>query len=109
MVKRRSPVAPRLNCWEFTGCGRGPGGEHVTRLGLCPAAAESTADGTNGGVNGGRVCWTIAGTYCGGRLQGTYAAKMETCLRCEFCQHVLSEESRVPPAAGGRGARSRSR
>lgn len=91
----------RQNCWDFTDCGRGPGGRHVAQLGLCPAAAEVSADGSNGGINGGRVCWTIAGTYCYGRLQGTYAAKLETCLRCEFCQRVLSEESGGPKGAKG--------
>ena len=79
----------KLNCWEFTNCGRGPGAELV-----CPAAAEAGADG----VNGGRSCWTIAGTSCGGRLQGTFAAKIETCLKCEFCQQVLAEEQRAPGA-----------
>jgi hypothetical protein len=88
----------KLNCWEFTNCGRGPGTETV-----CPAAAETGADGVNGGVNGGRSCWTIAGTSCGGRLQGTFAAKVETCLKCEFCQQVLAEEQKE------RGAKPRKR
>jgi hypothetical protein len=53
---------------------------------------DARADGINGGKNGGRVCWAIAGTLCGGRQQGTYAVKLETCLRCDFCQMVLKEE-----------------
>jgi hypothetical protein len=77
----------KLNCWDFKQCGRGPGNEPV-----CPAATDAQADGINGGANGGRVCWAIAGTLCGGRQQGTYAVKLETCLRCDFCQTVLREE-----------------
>jgi hypothetical protein len=83
--------ARKLNCWEFTGCGRGPSRNDA---GTCPVATETTADGINGGENGGRSCWTIAGTFCGGRLQGTYAIKIDTCLKCEFCQKVLDEEQR---------------
>jgi hypothetical protein len=81
------PAASKLNCWEFKKCGRGPGSEPS-----CPAATDTRADGINGGMSGGRVCWAIAGTLCGGRQQGTYAVKLETCLRCDFCQVVLREE-----------------
>ncbi len=80
-----------LNCWEFTRCGRGPGSELV-----CPAATETRADGVNRGRNGGRVCWAVAGTLCGGRQQGTYAVKLETCLRCDFCRTVMCEEQIEP-------------
>ncbi len=100
--KRRSPPAPRkLNCWEYKKCGRGPGNEPK-----CPAATDVQADGINGGIRGGRVCWAIAGTMCGGRQQGTYAVNIETCLRCDFCQMVLREEQAetcedfVPPRPG---------
>ena len=80
-----------LNCWEFKRCGRGPGSELV-----CPAVTETKADGVNRGTNGGRVCWAIAGTLCGGRQQGKYAVKIVTCLRCDFCQSVLNEEHAEP-------------
>ena len=85
VTRKRKPRS--LNCWEFKNCGRGPGSELV-----CPAVIETRADGVNRGTNGGRVCWAIAGTLCGGRQQGTYAVKLETCLRCDFCQMVLKEE-----------------
>ncbi len=97
-VLRKRRQARKLNCWDFTGCGRGPEGPAI---GTCPAASETSADGVNRGVNGGRSCWTIAGTFCEGRLQGTYAAKLDTCLRCEFCRKVLEEEQRE------RGSRKR--
>jgi hypothetical protein len=62
-------------------------------LGGCPAATAVAADGVNGGKNGGRVCWAIAGTLCGGRVRGTAAAKLQCCLTCGFAQVVLSEEN----------------
>jgi hypothetical protein len=54
---------PKLNCWEFEKCGRQPGGIKVKELGVCPAATEKRAHGINGGINGGRACWAIAGTF----------------------------------------------
>lgn len=85
-------VARKQNCWEFKGCGREPGGSKIQELGVCPAASEKRADGTHGGTNGGRACWAVAGTLCGGQVQGTFAAKMGNCLRCSFYQHVAQTE-----------------
>jgi hypothetical protein len=88
---------PRLNCWEFKKCGRQPGGAKVAELGVCPAATEDRVSGVNGGVNGGRVCWYIAGTLCGGQVQGTFASKLSNCMQCEFYQSAIKEEG--PDAA----------
>ncbi len=82
----------KRNCWEFRGCGREPGGSAVDELGPCPAATETSANGLNGGLNGGRICWSIAGTLCGGKVQGTAAAKMPTCLDCPFFKTVTVDE-----------------
>lgn len=82
----------KLNCWEFKKCGREPGGIRVTELGICPAAIEILTDGANSGKNGGRACWAISGTFCNGKVQGTYAAKIGNCLNCEFYQRVQREE-----------------
>jgi signal transduction histidine kinase len=76
------------NCWEMKKCGREPGGAHVQEFGACPATTEQRVDGVNGGKNGGRTCWAIAGTMCSGTVQGTYAAKMATCQSCEFFKSV---------------------
>lgn len=81
-----------LNCWEFKKCGRQPDGEKVVELGVCPAAAAKSLDGIHRGDNGGRACWIIAGTFCGGKVQGTFAAKHENCANCEFFKQVLVEE-----------------
>lgn len=82
----------KLNCWEFKKCGRYPEGEKVAELGVCPVAVAASANGTNYGKNGGRVCWAIAGTLCGGNVQGTFAQKVGNCIRCEFFKKVAWEE-----------------
>jgi hypothetical protein len=81
-----------VNCWEFKKCGREPGGIKVAELGICPASTESLTDGVNHGKKGGRACWAISGTMCGGKVQGTYAVKIGNCLNCEFYQTVQREE-----------------
>jgi hypothetical protein len=81
-----------INCWEFKKCGREADGDQVELLGVCPAAIEDRVDGANGGVNGGRVCWAIAGTLCKGEVQGSYALKLRNCIQCDFYKLVLEEE-----------------
>jgi len=82
----------KLNCWEYKKCGREPGGVKVHELGTCPAATEKKTDGINNGKNGGRACWAISGTLCGGKVQGEFAMKLLNCLTCEFYQLVGMEE-----------------
>ncbi|MGA9594848.1 MAG: hypothetical protein WBV06_01715 [Acidimicrobiia bacterium] len=82
----------KKNCWEFKRCGREPGGSKARELGVCAAAVETRCDGINGGSNGGRACWALAGTLCGGVVQGTFAAKVANCLKCEFYRAVQGEE-----------------
>ncbi|MGE5558099.1 MAG: two-CW domain-containing protein [Bacillota bacterium] len=85
----------RINCWEYKKCGRQPGGEKVKELGVCPAAADESCHDMNGGKNGGRICWAIAGTLCGGIIQGSMAEKEVTCLACEFFRKVKDEEGLI--------------
>jgi hypothetical protein len=82
----------KMNRWEFMRCGRQPGGNKVAQLGVCRAAIASDAHGLNGGLNGGRVCWVVRGTLCGGTVQRTFAAKMSRCTSCEFYKLVKEEE-----------------
>ena len=90
--KESEKYLTKLNCWEFKNCGREPGGKRVADMGICPGAVETQADGVNSGKNGGRACWAISGTLCGGKVQGTYAAKIGNCLNCGFYQKVQREE-----------------
>ena len=80
------------NCWDFKKCGREQGGANVASLGVCPASKETRANGLNRGTNGGRACWAIGGTLCGGKVQGSFASKLGNCSKCEFYQMVANEE-----------------
>ncbi len=80
------------NCWEFMDCGRTPGGPKAEEMGVCQAATDESVDGINGGAKGGRVCWAVAGTFCGGDVQGEFAGKMDNCIRCDFYHVVAGEQ-----------------
>jgi len=64
----------------------------VAELGICPAATDTSHNGKNSGKNGGRYCWKVAGTFCGGKVQGSSAAKLGTCIACDFFKLVSKEE-----------------
>lgn len=82
----------KLNCWEFKNCGRQPGGKKTEDLGVCPAAIDERLHGVHGGKNAGRACWVLAGTMCGGLVQGTFAQKYKNCEVCDFYREVKKEE-----------------
>jgi hypothetical protein len=82
----------RLNCWEFMKCERQPGGLLVNERGVCPAATDASHDGTNGGKNAGRYCWKVAGTLCGGKAEGTFAAMIRNCGSCCHFYHKVKME-----------------
>jgi len=82
----------RLNCWEYQRCGREPGGVRSSR-GVCPAATSDALDGTHHGSNGGRSCWVVTDTLCGGRISGVHAEKQCECRKCSFMKRVEVEES----------------
>ncbi len=85
----------KFNCWEYLKCGREPGGEKIAEFGVCPAAKDSSFDGLNRGKNGGRICWAVAGTFCGGKVQGTFAEKRKSCINCEFYKSVRKEQGKT--------------
>lgn len=82
----------KVNCWEFKKCGREPGGKNARELGICPASVYDKLDGVHGGKNAGRVCWVVAGTMCGGEVEGSFAKKYKDCRECDFYQLVKKEE-----------------
>jgi len=82
----------RLNCWQLKKCGREPGGTKAAESGVCPSATAHAFDGVNSGTNGGRICWFVAGTFCGGEVQGTFAQKIDTCKSCEVYHRIRREE-----------------
>jgi two-component system NtrC family sensor kinase len=66
----------KVKCWEYMKCGR----DKDATL-KCPAFPDF-----------GRICWVVAGTFCEGRVQGTFAQKYEDCKKCEFYQKVKNKE-----------------
>jgi len=58
-------------CWDLMACGRQGGGPQVSELGVCPAYPDH-----------GHSCWIVAGTFCRGEVQGTFAAKHAGCSAC---------------------------
>ncbi len=63
-------------CWEFMKCEKDANGGVQ-----CPASP-----------NFGRVCWAVAGTFCQGTVQGTFAQKYDDCKKCEFYNKALKKE-----------------
>lgn len=59
-----------MNCWEMKNCGRDKSND-------CPAYPDN-----------GQECWKVAGTMCGGQVQGTYAQKLANCMECEVYKKV---------------------
>lgn len=66
----------KVQCWEYMKCGR----ERDATL-KCPAYPHF-----------GRICWVVAGTYCEGKVQGTFAQKFEDCRKCEFYRKRIRKE-----------------
>jgi hypothetical protein len=88
----RFNIMAKINCWEFKGCERQAGGKKAEELGICPATTDERLAGVHGGKNAGRACWVLAGTMCGGKVQGTFAQKYDNCESCEFFKAVREEE-----------------
>jgi signal transduction histidine kinase len=65
----------KIKCWEFTKCGV-ENAEGAAQM-MCPAYP-----------NYGRICWSIAGTFCGKKVNGAIAQKIGNCKKCQFYQHV---------------------
>lgn len=85
-------MAEKKNCWEMKQCGREPGGSREKDLGACPASTASACDGLNSGRNGGRICWAVTGTLCGGRIQGSCAQKRLSCVSCLVFETIRKDE-----------------
>jgi len=71
------------NCWEFKKCGREPGGAIAEQLGICPTTVAEFANGLNGGINGGRICWAINWKSVDDKV---------ACMNCDFFCLLEGEE-----------------
>ncbi|MFC1746205.1 two-CW domain-containing protein, partial [Candidatus Riflebacteria bacterium] len=66
-------MAGDMNCWEYKNCGREEGGAKAEELGVCPAYPDH-----------GQDCAQVAGTFCGGVVQGGSKDKIANCIVCDF-------------------------
>lgn len=62
-----------MNCWDYMKCGFEKGGKNTQDRGVCPAFPDH-----------GNTCARVAGTLCGGTVQGIFAVKLLSCLKCAF-------------------------
>jgi len=74
------------NCWDFMACGYGPDSTSP-----CVVVSDQDSEGTNGGTNGGRLCWSVGGTLSGER-ELAEGARTGNCLVCPFFHLVKSQE-----------------
>jgi hypothetical protein len=72
-------------------CGREIGGDRAVELGICPVSSEFSADGLNGGVNGGRICWIMDKNGCNNKVM----QRADFCFQCEFRYRVMNEEGLI--------------
>jgi CheY-like chemotaxis protein len=82
----------KVNCWEFKHCGRAFGEKNALELGVCPASMDIKFNGVHSGLNAGRACWYVAGTFCEGEIRGTFAQQIRNCEKCDFHDQVKKEE-----------------
>lgn len=73
-------------------CGRGPNGDKKDKCSVCPVTTEILADGLNGGVNGGRMCWVIVDNCPGDENDSSRTQEKSFCFQCEFRYKVMAEE-----------------
>jgi hypothetical protein len=82
----------KANCWDYMKCGKGPGGDKAETCGTCPIATETLADGLNGGINGGRICWIVVENKCVEEVKCSSLHRKSSCFSCEFRYKVMVEE-----------------
>lgn len=82
----------KTNCWEFNHCGRELGGDKAGLLGVCQSVTYTAFNGTNNGFNGGRYCWSIAGTKKATPKTCAQQPPNDNCDNCHFFQTVQQEE-----------------
>jgi signal transduction histidine kinase len=65
----------KIKCWEYMKCGieKTEGAANMR----CPAYPDY-----------GRICWSVAGTFCGKKVSGAIAQKIGNCKKCEFYKQV---------------------
>lgn len=76
-IEKWSPLSngfETIKCWEIKDC----------RKEECPAYNDKNCR-----------CWLKVGTLCGGKVQGEFATKYNTCLECEVFKTISEEPLRL--------------
>ena len=71
-----------MNCWEYKQCGREKDGVHAKKKGVCSAYPDH-----------GKECARVAGTLCGGKVQGEFVMRFLSCVKCDFYQSEHYDKS----------------
>ncbi|MBF0284499.1 MAG: hypothetical protein HQL51_08580 [Magnetococcales bacterium] len=90
--------SPPLNCWDYFQCQREIGNPHRADS-VCSVSLTAAHNGKNGGVNAGRYCWRVEGSFCETKLRaaapedprGSFHFKEEHCAKCSFHKQVMEE------------------
>lgn len=85
-----------LNCWEFHQCGRDVFTPRRVDS-VCPVSITTCHHGRNKGINAGRCCWMVGGTFSPSRFhpdreRGSMPFKETHCKGCAFRRLVESEQ-----------------
>ncbi len=72
-----------VTCWEMKNC-------PSERRDACPAFPDQ-----------GNACWTVTGTQCGGREQGSYHEKIANCRKCDVFNAAHDHSAASPATATG--------
>ncbi len=91
MQKQDQDAKSKPNCWDVMGCSRGIGDDTPCVGDACRAATETLVDGVNGGHNGGRACWAVAGSFA---MDSPDCKRHgpSSCVDCPFFRMVITEE-----------------
>lgn len=89
----------KINCWEFTKCGREDKGKNASKSGACPASFFQQANGFCEGTNGGRSCRYISeifGFECNEARKLSLRdvlidKKTSRCENCDFHKNLKDE------------------
>jgi hypothetical protein len=68
-------------CWEYKKCGKED----------CVVYQKYKGKATV------PLCWYVAGTMCGGKVQGEYAQKIASCRNCDYFLY-LAKQTTFPVA-----------
>ena len=82
----------KKNCWEIKKCNFGSQKSKTNTATACLVKSSAEFNNTNGGVNGGRICWAVAGTFSSRPPCGEFVHEQVTCMECEVFKQIEKEE-----------------